>query len=94
MLLSSVKSVSDTGKKGHLDQKRPAGRIGNCGGDVAQRWWTTSAQLFTFGGFQARPQPQRGGGWFGGGWFGNNTFDPFQQRAPQPGMQLVSALAN
>jgi uncharacterized protein len=42
----------------------------------------TSAQFF--GGFQQRPQPQRGGGGFGGGWFGNNLFDPFQQYAPQP----------
>jgi uncharacterized protein len=44
----------------------------------------TSAQFFNFGGFQQRPQPQRGGGGFGGGWFGNNTFAPFQQQAPQP----------
>ena len=43
----------------------------------------TSAQFFNFGGFQQRPQPQRGGG-FGGGWFGNGTFAPFQQHAPQP----------
>src|SRR4029077_16205958 len=42
----------------------------------------TSAQFF--GGFQQRPQPQRGGGGFGGGCFGNNPFDPFQQYAPQP----------
>jgi uncharacterized protein len=42
----------------------------------------TSAQFF--GGFQQRPQPQRGGSGFGGGWFGNNTFDPFQQYAPRP----------
>ena len=42
----------------------------------------TSAQFF--GGFQQRPQPQRGGGGFGGGWFGNNMFDPFQQYGPQP----------
>jgi hypothetical protein len=42
----------------------------------------TSAQFF--GGFQQRPQPQRGGGGFGGGWFGNNMFDPFQQYRPQP----------
>src|ERR1700686_4309394 len=41
-----------------------------------------SAQFF--GGFQQRPQPQRGGGGFGGGWFGNDTFAPFQQQAPQP----------
>src|SRR5580692_5571783 len=45
----------------------------------------TSAQFFNFGGFQQRPQPQRGGGGFGGGWFGNDIFEPFQQRPPQPG---------
>src|SRR6478752_6314438 len=45
----------------------------------------TSAQFFNFGGFQQ--QPQRGGGGFGGGWFGNDTFEPFQQRAPQPRRQ-------
>ncbi len=45
----------------------------------------SSAQFFNFGGFQQRPQPQRGGGGFGGGWFGNDTFEPFQQHAPQPG---------
>jgi hypothetical protein len=44
----------------------------------------TSAQFFNFGGFQQRPQPQRGGGGFGGGWFGNDMFEPYQQRAPQP----------
>src|ERR1700693_4308845 len=44
----------------------------------------TSAQFFNFGGFQQRPQPQRGGGGFGGGWFGNDTVAPFQQHAPQP----------
>jgi hypothetical protein len=43
----------------------------------------SSAQFFNFGGFQ-QPQPQRGGGGFGGGWFGNDTFEPFQQHAPQP----------
>jgi hypothetical protein len=43
----------------------------------------SSAQFFNnFGGFQQRPQPQRGGGGFGGGWFGNDMFDPFQQQAP------------
>ena len=57
----------------------------------------TSAQFFNFGGYQQRPQPQRGGwfgneqrggGWFGndqrgGGWFGNDT--PYQQQyAPPP----------
>src|ERR1700737_4927939 len=46
----------------------------------------SSAHFFNFGGFQQRPQPQRGGGGggFGGGWFGNDMFDPFQQHAPQP----------
>jgi uncharacterized protein len=44
----------------------------------------SSAQFFNFGGFQQRPQPQRGGGGFGGGWFGNDMFQPFQQHAPQP----------
>jgi uncharacterized protein len=39
----------------------------------------SSAQFFNFGGSQ-----QRGGGGFGGGWFGNDTFEPFQQRGPQP----------
>src|SRR5258705_7167342 len=60
----------------------------------------TAAQFFNFGGYQQRPQPQRGGGWFGneqrgggwfgneqrgGGWFGNDTFAPYQQQyAPPP----------
>ena len=49
----------------------------------------TSAQFFNFDGYQQRPQPQRGGGWFGneqrgGGWFGNDTFAPYQEHAPQP----------
>jgi hypothetical protein len=44
----------------------------------------SSAQFFNFGGFQQRQQPQRGGGGFGGGWFGNDTYEPFQQHAPQP----------
>jgi len=39
----------------------------------------TSAQFFNFGGFQQRPQPQRGG------WFGDGTFAPYQQQyAPRP----------
>jgi uncharacterized protein len=43
----------------------------------------SSAQFFNFGGYQQR-QPQRGFGGFGGGWFGSDTYDPFQQHAPQP----------
>src|ERR1700722_10834239 len=49
----------------------------------------TSAQFFNFGGFQQRPQPQRGGGGVGGGWFGNDTYEPFQQHAPQPRRQTL-----
>src|ERR1700730_8333530 len=46
----------------------------------------SSAQFFNFGGFQQRPQPQRGGGGggVGGGWVGYDMFDSFQQHAPQP----------
>ena len=49
----------------------------------------TSAQFFNFGGNQQRPQPQHGGGGFGtgefgGGWYGNDTFAPYQRRAPEP----------
>ncbi|MCA6113981.1 DUF459 domain-containing protein [Bradyrhizobium sp. WSM 1738] len=50
----------------------------------------TSAQFFDFGGYQQRPPPHRGGGWFGneqrgGGWLGNDTFGPYQQQyAPPP----------
>ncbi len=55
----------------------------------------SSAQFFYFGGFQQRPQPQRGGGGFGGGWFGNDVFTPSQQEyAPRPrwyGRQAPSA---
>src|SRR5258707_554212 len=57
----------------------------------------SSAQFFNnYGGYQQRPQPQRGGGgfgggwggggWGGGGWFGNDNFGP-QQQAPQPRLE-------
>src|SRR3954469_15136588 len=59
----------------------------------------TSAQFFNFGGYQQRPQPQRGGGWVGneqrgGGWFGNDTYAPYQQYAPPPrhGRQAPAAV--
>jgi hypothetical protein len=51
----------------------------------------SSAQFFNYGGYQQRPQPQRGyggwggGGWGGGGWFGNDKFGP--QQAPQPRLE-------
>src|ERR1043166_1236845 len=59
----------------------------------------TSAQFFNFCGYQQRPQPQRGGGWFGneqrgGGWFGdeqrgdgrfgNDTYTTAQQQNLPP----------
>jgi hypothetical protein len=47
----------------------------------------TSAQFFNFGGFQQPPQPYRGGGWFG-----NDTFAPYQERAPQPRRQAPPAV--
>jgi hypothetical protein len=42
----------------------------------------TSAQFFNFGGFQQRPQPYRGGGWFS-----NDVYAPYQEHAPQPRRQ-------
>src|SRR5258707_4579711 len=56
----------------------------------------TSAQFFNFGGYQQRPQPPRGGGWFGneqrgGGWFGNDTYAPYQP-PPRPGRQAPAAV--
>jgi hypothetical protein len=57
--------------------------------DWCWAWGPTSAQFFNFGGYQQRPQPQRGGGWFGneqrgGGWFGNDTYAPYQQQYAPP----------
>jgi hypothetical protein len=47
----------------------------------------TSAQFFNFGGFEQRPQPYRGGGWFG-----NDTYAPYQEHAPQPRRQAPPAV--
>jgi hypothetical protein len=47
----------------------------------------TSAQFFNFGGFQQRPQPYRGGGWFS-----NDVFAPYQEHAPQPRRQALPAV--
>ena len=47
----------------------------------------TSAQFFNFGGFQQRPQPYRGGGWFG-----NDVYAPYQEHAPQPRRQAPPAV--
>jgi len=83
-LLTAVKSVSDKPKKGILTRSGRLVALAIAAVMLLCVGGPTSAQFFNFGGFQQRPQPQRGGGWFGGGWFGNNTFDPFQQRVPQP----------
>jgi hypothetical protein len=47
----------------------------------------TSAQFFNFGGFQQRPQP-----YSGGGWFGNDVYAPYQEHAPQPRRQAPPAV--
>ena len=72
----------------HLYRAWSAGCAGRCGGIGAGHGGPTSAQFFNFGGYQQRPQPQRGG-WFGneqrgGGWFGNDTYAPYQQQYPTP----------
>src|SRR6478752_2542381 len=47
----------------------------------------TSAQFFNFGGFQQRPQPNSGGGWFG-----NDVYAPYQEHVPQPRRQAPPAV--
>jgi len=47
----------------------------------------TSAQFFNFGGFQQRPQPHSGGGWFG-----NDVYAPYQEHVPQPRRQAPPAV--
>ena len=76
-----LKSMSDKPKKGILTRIGPLIALAIAAVMLLSVGGPTSAQFF--GGFQQRPQPQRGGGWFGGGWFGNNTYEPFQP-APQP----------
>jgi uncharacterized protein len=73
--------MSDKPKKGILTRIGPLIALAIAAVMLLSVGGPTSAQFF--GGFQQRPQPQRGGGWFGGGWFGNDTYEPFQP-APQP----------
>ncbi len=83
---ASVRSKSMPGKLKKLcifTESGPLIALAVAAGMVLGMVGPTSAQFFNFGGFQQRPQPQRGGGGFGGGWFGNDTFAPFQQHAPQ-----------
>jgi hypothetical protein len=75
--------VSDKPKKGVFAGSGRLIALAIAAGMLLSVGGPTSAQFFNFGGYQQRPQPQRGGGWFGGGWFGNDTLEPFQ-RAPQP----------
>src|SRR6202140_187149 len=78
------KSMLDKPKKLRFFESGPLIALAIATGMVLGIVGPSSAQFFNFGGFQQRPQPQRGGGGFGGGWFGNDTFAPFQQQAPQP----------
>src|ERR1700686_2045419 len=78
------KSMLDKPKKLRFFESGPLIALAIAAGMVLGIVGPSSAQFFNFGGFQQRPQPQRGGGGLGGGWFGNDTFEPFQQRAPQP----------
>jgi len=77
-------SVSDRQKKSAFTVRGLLIALAIAAGVLLSVGGPTSAQFFNFGGFQQRPQPQRGGGWFGGGWFGNDTFGPSQPRAPSP----------
>src|SRR5262249_42024944 len=79
----AVKSVSNGPKKGVFAGSGPLIALAVAAGILLSIGGPTSAQFFNFGGYQQRPQPQRGGGWFGcPGWFGGDQFDPFQQRTP------------
>src|SRR5439155_5566196 len=80
----TVKNVSNRPRKGVFTGSGPLIVLAIAAGMLLGVDGPTSAQFFNFGGYQQRPQPQRGGSWFGGGgWFGGDQFDPFQQRAPE-----------
>src|SRR5262245_58866575 len=80
----AVKSVSNRLKKCVITGSGPLIALAVAAGMLLSVGGPSSAQFFNFGGYQQRPQPQRGGGWFGGsGWFGGNQFDQFQPRAPE-----------
>jgi uncharacterized protein len=90
----------DPKKSGIFTGRRRMTALAVAAGFVLGMAGPTSAQFFNFGGYQQRPQPQRGGGWFGneqrgggwfgneqrgGGWFGSDPFAPNQQQyAPPP----------
>ena len=77
--MCAVKNVSNKPKKGVFAGSGPLIALAVAVGMLLSVGGPTSAQFFNFGGYQQRPQPQRG--WFGGGgWFGGDQFDPY--RAP------------
>src|SRR5262245_13056235 len=85
-LVCAVKTVSNRPKKGVLTRSGPLIALAIAVAVLLSVSAPTSAQFFNFGGYQQRPQPQRGGGWFGGGfgggWSNDGFVDPFQ-RAPE-----------
>jgi len=76
----AVKTVSNESKKGVFIGRGPLIALAIAAA-ILLGVGPTSAQFFGFGGYQQRPQPQRGGGWFGGGW-SNDFFDPFGRPPP------------
>ena len=98
-LLCAVPRACQRIKKArHLYRAWSADCAGRRDGIGAGHGRTYLAQFFNFGGYQQRPQPQRGGGWFGneqrgGGWFGNDTYAPYQQQyaPPRHGRQAAPA---
>jgi uncharacterized protein len=79
-LVCAVRTVSNK-RKGVFTGSGPLIALAIAVGMLLSVGGPTSAQFFNFGGYQQRPQPQRGGGWFGGGW-NNDFFDPFQRAPP------------
>src|SRR5262245_48683866 len=77
----TVKSVSNEPKNG-VFAARPLIALAIAAALLLGVGGPTSAQFFNFGGYQQRPQPQRGGGWFGGGWSNDGFVDPFQRAPP------------
>jgi uncharacterized protein len=81
-LVCTVKTVSNKPNKGVFTGSGPLIALAIAVGMLLSVGGPTSAQFFNFGGYQQRPQPQRGGGWFGGGWPNDGFVDPFQRAPP------------
>src|SRR4030095_732896 len=80
--VGTVTPVSNKPKKGVFTGSGPLIALAIAAGMLLSVGGPTSAQFFNFGGYQQRPQPQRGGGWFGGGWSNPDFFDPLQRAPP------------